>query len=238
MAVTTGFTLSISSGGSHGTALQVNVTGLSFVGIDEEYRETQVIGVAAPAQPACTPGTGGSMVSGNYLVKTTYVDAPQGESLPSPESTSQTVASSGTLEVNSPAASGSAQFYNVYITAAGGASGTETLQNATPIPIGTNYTQSAAVSAGAALPVTNTTLTFAPDIPEKPAQVVYLRNVSPSSQVVSALWTKQGGTSQPVLDLVVNAAIAFLEPTAGAQQGGITALSLVASAPQIGRAHV
>jgi len=219
-------------------ALTKLITGLSFAtAVNMQYLFPETIGVAPPAQPVCTPGTGGSMTSGNYLVKITYVNAPQGESLPSVESASQTVSSSGTLVVTSPAASSPATAYNVYITASGGSTGTETLQNVAPIAIGTNYTQTAAVSAGAALPGANTTLVFQFTLPQSPAQAVYVRNLSTSSQVASVAWTKQGGTSVAVCDLIAGAAgvgssIMLWEVAAGTNQGGITAVNVTVSAVQ------
>ncbi|HEV2378706.1 MAG TPA: hypothetical protein VG206_02805 [Terriglobia bacterium] len=212
-----------------------SITGLQYSGVNSSYQAGQLLGVAPPAQPVCTPGTGGSMVAGNYLVKITYVNAPQGESLPSAESVSETVASSGTLVVTSPSASSPATGYNVYITAAGGSTGTETKQNATPIAIGTNYTQSAAVTSGAALPATNSTLTWNPTFPVTPAQFGYVRNVSAvNGPSLAVSWTAQGGGSLKVLDLVPEAEISFCEVSAGAGIGGITAMAIVASAVQAG----
>ena len=235
MAITSSCTLtmSVSDGINGNTALQKQIPGssLSFTGSVETYVQSQLVGSAAPtAAPTCTPGTGGSMAAGNYLVKVTYVNAPQGETTPSPESTSQTVAASGTLTVNSPPASAPASAYNVYMTAAGGASGTETKQNSSPIPIGTNYVQTAAVTAGSALPGSNTTLTLTPVLTIIPLQFVYVRNIS-TSIVVSLSWTPQGGSSNKVLDLVPNAAIVAVEPTAGTALGGITAWSVTAASP-------
>jgi hypothetical protein len=185
MSITSSLNLAIvSTDGS--ASLSKSVTGLSFIGINEMYIQPQVIGVNPPLQPVCTPTTGGSMAAGNYLVKITYVNAPQGESLPSPESASATVAASGKLTVASPAASSPATGYNVYITAAGGSTNTETKQNTNPIPIGTNYVQSAAVSAGAALPGSNSTLTYSVPLPQTPAQLVYLRNLAPAGLATPA----------------------------------------------------
>jgi len=180
MALSSSLNLSITSSDGSSTWTKP-VTGLAFTqGRNQMYPQGLTIGTPAPvAAPTITPGTGGSMSSGVYKVKLTYVDAPGGESTPSPESTA-TVSASGTLLVASPAASNSAQYYNVYITAAAGSTGTETLQNSSPIPIGTNYTQSAAVASGAALPSSNSTLAWTVPLPQTPAQAAYIRNLAPA----------------------------------------------------------
>jgi hypothetical protein len=198
------------------------------------YTDIGNVNVAGTAPTSNTSGGTGSVAAGVYRVKVTYANAPQGESLASTESATLTVLSSGTIVVPSPAAAGSATGYNVYITAANGASGTETKQNTSPISIGATYTQTAAVTAGAAQPGTNTTLTYTPGLQVLPAQVVYLRNkaAAGSNQVVSIAWTPQGGTSASVLDLQPQAALCFLEPAAGVNQGGISALTITVNAVQ------
>ena len=92
MSITSSLSLSIITSDGQATMTK-SVTGLSFVGVNEMYAQPLVVGVAPPAQPTATPDTGGSMTAGAYLVKISYVNAPQGESLPSPESASATVAS-------------------------------------------------------------------------------------------------------------------------------------------------
>ncbi len=229
------YSLSIltSDGISGNTPSTKVVSGLAYSGTNGGYVSPQTIGVAAPAQPVGTAGTSGSMTAGIYLIKVTYVNAPQGESLPSVESAAVTVSASGTLTVTSPAASSPATGYNVYITAAGGSSGTETKQNSTPIAIGTNYVQSAAVSSGASLPGSNSTLIFTPTFPATPIQSFYIRNtmVANSGNVASITWTPQGGSSNKALDLVPQAAILFCEPS-GTTTGGITALSITVNQVQ------
>lgn len=231
MAITSTFTrtMALGDGGSTPNVAMNKQIVEQYTGSSFLYNPSQLVGVNAPSAPTCTPGTGGSMVAGNYLVKITYANAPQGESLPSAESTSQTVASSGTLIVTSPAISSPATHYNVYITAAGGSTGTETKQNSSPIPIGTNYVQSAAVSSGAALPGSNTTLVWAPTLPAT-VQVAYIHNLGGGH--LNVQWTRTGGSSQNVIDLVSGADISFSEPSAGAGLGGITALTLTPDAVQ------
>lgn len=113
--------------------------------------------IAAPGAPSVTPTTGtGSLASGTYYVEVTFVDdiaGAQGETTPSLEA-SATLSATGELTVNTPTGSGEPYAYNVYI---GTTSGGETLQNASPVALGTNYVQSAALISGAALPATNTT---------------------------------------------------------------------------------
>lgn len=112
---------------------------------------------AAPGAPTVTPTTGtGSLAAATYYVKITFVDniaGTQGETTPSAE-TSSVLSAAGELTVTSPTGDGEPYAYNVYISTS---TGTETLQNGSPIALGTNYVQSAALASGAALPATNTT---------------------------------------------------------------------------------
>ena len=107
------------------------------------------IGIAAPGL-ATAAGT--TLTVGTYYVVVTYTDS-AGETTASRESSITTTTNNQDIVVTSPPAFTGATGYNVYI---GTSSGTETLQNASPITIGTNYTQSAALTAGAALPAANT----------------------------------------------------------------------------------
>ncbi|MGH9468060.1 MAG: glycosyl hydrolase family 28-related protein, partial [Terriglobales bacterium] len=112
---------------------------------------------AAPAGPSVTPTTGtGSLAAATYYVEITYVDdtaGAAGETTPSAE-TSSTLSATGELTVGAPSSPAEPYAYNVYI---GTSSGAETLQNSSPVLLGTNYVQSAALAAGAALPTVNTT---------------------------------------------------------------------------------
>jgi hypothetical protein len=205
-----------------------------FTASINSYTDIGGVNVGGTVPTSNTTGGTGSVAAGNYRVVVTYVNAPQGESLTSAESASLTVLSSGTITVPSPAASAPATAYNVYITAANGASGTETKQNSSPILIGVPYTRTTAITAGTSLPSSNSTLTYVADLGVTPAQVVYLRNkaVAGSGQVASITWTPQGGTSASVLDLQPQAALCFLEPAAGVSQGGISALTITVNAVQ------
>lgn len=115
--------------------------------------------LAAPGAPTVTPTTGtGSLAAGTYYVKITFVDntaGAQGETTPSAETTA-TLSAAGELTVSSPTGDGEPWAYNVYI---GTTSGAETLQNGSPVALGTNYVQAAALASGAALPAANTTTT-------------------------------------------------------------------------------
>lgn len=112
---------------------------------------------AAPGAPSVTPTTGtGSLAAATYYVEITFVDdiaGAQGETTPSAETTT-TLSATGELTVNTPTGDGEPYAYNVYI---GTTSGAETLQNASPVALGTNYVQSTALISGAALPAANTT---------------------------------------------------------------------------------
>ena len=107
---------------------------------------------AAPAAPVLSSVAGGVLAAATYYVKTTYV-AGGGETLPSAEANLAVVADD-VLQVASPAASGGATGYNVYVSTAIGA---ETKQNAAPIAIGTAWTEpTTGLIAGGALPVVGT----------------------------------------------------------------------------------
>ena len=116
--------------------------------------------VSGPISPTARGAAGGALPAGEYFVVATYQNA-LGESLPSaprkvclgggctPANTSSAI------EVTSPPVKAGATDYNVYVTAAGGAAGSETFQ-AGPTPIGTATTVTAIV-AGRARPTVNTT---------------------------------------------------------------------------------
>jgi hypothetical protein len=97
------------------------------------------IGLAAPSAPVVTASTSaGSLAANTYYTRITYVDAHQGETAASAETTT-VLTKTGELTVTSPSASGGAEFYNVYISTTSGA---ERRQNSSPISIGKDYTQS------------------------------------------------------------------------------------------------
>lgn len=111
----------------------------------------QYSAISPPPAPTLGTTPGGVIALTTYYVKTTYLDA-GGESLPSAEA-SQLVLLNNLLTVASPAASGLATSYGVYVSTA---TGTETLQAV--VPIGTNWTEpTTGLVAGAAVPTVNTT---------------------------------------------------------------------------------
>lgn len=116
---------------------------------------TFVVSTALAAADAPTLGStaGGTDASETKYCKTAYANG-NGESLPSAEASLASSAHT-LLTVASPAASLGATGYNVYVSTA---AGTETKQNATPIAIGTDWTEPASgLIAGSALPTSNTT---------------------------------------------------------------------------------
>lgn len=110
-------------------------------------------GLNSPGAPALASISGGALSPATYYAVVTYVN-PLGETLPSPEG-SLAVAAGNLLSVASPPSLGNATAYNVY---AGAASGSERLQNSSPVPLGQNWTQPAIglVANGSIPPAANT----------------------------------------------------------------------------------
>ena len=115
------------------------------------FLNNALAGVSAPSNPSLSTVVAGALTGqGTMSVKLTYVSA-AGESAAS-GNTTQAVPDNSELVVASPAAYTSPSGivttgYNVYI----GVVGSEKKQNSSPIALGTNYTQSAAVNTGSAL---------------------------------------------------------------------------------------
>lgn len=136
----------------------VQQTAFYFTGQTSDLSDTthftKPFNVNAPAQPTGTSSTAsGTLTAATYLVKVTYTNA-FGETTVSVESAGIVLGGTGNITVNSPATSTGATGYNVYISTT---TNTETKQNGgTPINIGTNYTQSVPLIAGAAVPAANT----------------------------------------------------------------------------------
>ncbi|MGH9375334.1 MAG: hypothetical protein ACRD1J_04125 [Terriglobia bacterium] len=107
----------------------------------------------APVAAALSTTPGGSLPATTYYVAITYVN-PLGETLPSPE-VNLAVAAGNLLVVASPPKSGNASGYNVYASVA---SGSEKLQNASPIPLGQSWILPVAGlnALGASAPSVNT----------------------------------------------------------------------------------
>ena len=110
--------------------------------------------LGAPATPVLSSVAGGALAATTYFVKITYVN-PSGETTPSAEA-SLAVAANNLLVVTSPLANQNATGYNVYVSTS---TNTETKQNgATPIAIGTNWTEpTTGLVTGAAMPTADTT---------------------------------------------------------------------------------
>ncbi len=105
-----------------------------------------------PAAPTLSSVAAGTLAATTYYVKITYVNA-AGETLPSAEA-SLAVAADYVLSVASPAATSGASGWNVFVSTA---TGTETLQNSSPIAIGTAWQEpTTGLIAGSALPTTST----------------------------------------------------------------------------------
>ena len=111
--------------------------------------------IAAPSTPSPTTVAGGALAAQTIFTKTTYV-SPSGETTASGEAGPTAVTASHLLQVPSPAAAGNATGWNIYCAASSGA---EVLQNATPIAIGTAWTEPATglVTGTASPPSANTT---------------------------------------------------------------------------------
>lgn len=106
-----------------------------------------------PPTPSLSQVAGGTIAATTYFVKITYT-GPSGETLPSAEANFD-VSANELLQVASPAALAGYTGYNVYVSTATGA---ETKQNASPIAIGTNWTEpTTGLIAGSAPPSSATT---------------------------------------------------------------------------------
>jgi len=119
--------------------------------------------IAAPAAPSLGAVGGGALAAATYYVAITYA-SPSGETTQSGEA-SLAVAAGNLLAIASPPAAGNATGWNAYVAIA---SGGEQKQNASPIPLGTSWTEPAAgLVSGAAPPGANTTgwdaFLFVPD---------------------------------------------------------------------------
>jgi hypothetical protein len=105
-------------------------------------------GLSAPLAPLLASVAGGALAAARYFVQIAYVTA-AGETAASTE-VSFSVAANSLLQVPSPPASSFATGWNVYVSTTSGAG---TLQNASPIVIGTPWTEpTSGLIAGAAMP--------------------------------------------------------------------------------------
>ncbi len=114
-----------------------------------------------PAAPTLSSVVSGALGATTYYAKTTYLNA-LGQTLGSAES-NHAVAANSVLKVTSPAAYANAAHYNVFVAVSTGA---ETLQNVSPILIGTDWQQpDSGLISGSALPVADTTHLLPPAAP-------------------------------------------------------------------------
>lgn len=113
----------------------------------------QYSAISPPSAPTLGTTAGGALAAVTYYAKVTYTTV-SGETLASSES-SQAVLINNLLVVTSPSTVAGASGYNVYVSTS---TGTETKQNASPIALGTNWTEpTGGLIAGSALPSQNTT---------------------------------------------------------------------------------
>lgn len=109
--------------------------------------------ISPPAAPSLSQVTGGLIAATTYFVKITYAGSGT-ETTPSAES-SLLVLLDNLLQVASPAPSGTAIGYNVYVSTT---TGTETLQNNSPVPIGSSWTlPTSGIVTGVTPPTSNST---------------------------------------------------------------------------------
>lgn len=112
---------------------------------------TALVSAPTPSKPALTTQAGGKLPATTYYVKVTYVN-PLGETPASSESTIK-LAADHLLGVKSPAVSGNAIGYNVYVSTS---SGKETKQGSTR-SLGTTWTEPSGGLTSGALPLTTDT---------------------------------------------------------------------------------
>jgi hypothetical protein len=177
---TTAATVSANGGGTVGGLLPVGTYAINFTetnGYGETLPSTEVTGVSVTNQPAPTgtptvtvAGSGGTLPAGVYYGKFTYVDSylnylgAHGETTAGAEFTfTQTAGSQPVIAINDGGLPGWASGRNLYLTAAGGASGTEVLAF-TGITAAT-YTITASPPTSTTAPASaNTTSTTIPKI--------------------------------------------------------------------------
>ena len=138
--------------GTTANALTISAQGFKMQDMGVEYPSTTGGPLSPPSAPVLSQVTGSGCPVQTEFAEISYVN-PQGQTLVSPES-SFAVTSGNCLRVASPAGSGNATGYNVYVSAN---SNNETMQNSSPISIGTAWTQSGALVNLSYRPLLNTT---------------------------------------------------------------------------------
>ncbi len=112
------------------------------------------VAISPPPAPVLSAIAGGAIAATTYFVEMTYVTG-SGETVPSTEA-SLAVAVNNVLQIAAPVSPpANAIGWNAYVSTT---TGTETLQNATPIALGAPWTEpTTGLVSGAALPTANTT---------------------------------------------------------------------------------
>jgi hypothetical protein len=163
--------------------------------------------ISAPSAPTTGSVSGGSLGASSYYAKATYVSI-GGETTLSAESTQANVSANNLLTVTSPAAAAGAAGWRPYVTLAGGASGTETLQ----VVNSTQCTLSATISTACAIGATwtqvatgNTAGNPAPTANGTGENIVCVRCVNANfvsgdfeNQTSGAAYLKAGDPQDPV----------------------------------------
>jgi hypothetical protein len=138
--------------GATGNAIDVAAQGFAMTNLGVKYPTTIGGPLAAPPAPTLTQVAGSGCPAEAYYVEATYVSA-QGQTNVSSEATVTTTAGN-CLRVESPAGETGATGWNVFVSSN---SNNETLQNSTPLAIGTNWTFTGTLVNLGFRPATNTT---------------------------------------------------------------------------------
>lgn len=152
------------------------------------------VNAAVPAAPTLGSTSGGGFGQTNYYVVVTYITG-AGETLPSGE-VEQVVLASNLLTVTSPIAQTGATSYNVYGSTSPGA---ETLQNSSPIMLGTGWTEpSSGLVAGRGVPLAAIASYWAGELTLL-GSTIYSSLISNNTDVPPTNnWLAQGGTYVPL----------------------------------------
>ena len=137
---------------AYGIAGLVMATVQTEGGLRVPIDTTNVAAPVAPAAASLTAASGGALSAGTVFVKVAYVTGNGGITAASPESSIVVTANQEVLVASPPTISG-VTGYNVYASTA---TGTEELQNAEPLPIGTTAVLTAVATGAAAAPTTST----------------------------------------------------------------------------------
>jgi hypothetical protein len=138
--------------GTTGNAIDVAAQGFAMANLGVKYPTTIGGPLATPPAPTLTQVADSGCPAEAYYVEATYVSA-QGQTNVSSEATFTTT-TGNCLKVESPAAESGATGWNVFVSSN---SNNETLQNSTPLAIGTNWTFAGTLVNLGFRPATNTT---------------------------------------------------------------------------------